>query len=165
MCACQVTTLVLFAWFKWSNNVPGGTLEVLKRGLSSWSQAPVKQGRVDNYRESSVMCLRKRKKARIVLILCRTRFANRHSPRLVHLQCDWYSFREVPALSVFQLVRTSNPVSPLERFIAPRAEPGRVGYDCLCVEFISAQLSGFGRTRRGSWGLIGAGLVQELSVG
>lgn len=62
MCACQVTTLVLFAWFKWSNNVPGGTLEVLKRGLSSWSQAPVKQGRVDNYRESSVMCLRKRKK-------------------------------------------------------------------------------------------------------
>ncbi|KAG7531424.1 hypothetical protein FFLO_04345 [Filobasidium floriforme] len=46
----QVTTLVLFAWFKWSGNVKGGTAAVLRRGiLGSWWHAPVYQGSESAY--------------------------------------------------------------------------------------------------------------------
>lgn len=49
-----MTTLVLFAWFKWSGNVKGGTVAVLKRGiLGSWWHAPVYQGPESAYRQSA----------------------------------------------------------------------------------------------------------------
>jgi alpha-1,3-mannosyltransferase len=49
-----VVTLVLFAWFKWSGNVKGGTVAVLKRGiLGSWWHAPVYQGPESAYRQST----------------------------------------------------------------------------------------------------------------
>ena len=48
----KVITLILFAWFKWCENVRGGTLAVLRRGiLGSWWRAPVPQGDQANYRQ------------------------------------------------------------------------------------------------------------------
>lgn len=43
----QLFALMAFAYFRWSSIVPGGTLTVLKRGLSSsqaWWTAPITQG-------------------------------------------------------------------------------------------------------------------------
>ena len=51
----QAVALVAFAWFKWSAPVHGGTLTVLKRGLSSIQalyRAPMHQGTESGLRES-----------------------------------------------------------------------------------------------------------------
>lgn len=49
----QVSVLLAFAWAKWSNHVEGGTLEVLRRGLTgSWWNAPVTQSPESAYRKS-----------------------------------------------------------------------------------------------------------------
>lgn len=53
----QAVALIAFAWFKWSAPVPGGTLAVLKRGLSgiqALQRAPVPQGIESGLRESAL---------------------------------------------------------------------------------------------------------------
>jgi hypothetical protein len=48
----QIVVLIAFAWAKWSNHVKGGTLEVLKRGLTgSWWKPSVGPARESAYRK------------------------------------------------------------------------------------------------------------------
>lgn len=55
----QLSTLILFAWFKWSP-VPGGTWEVLRKGLlegpESWNRSPVTPSLLSSDRESFDEC-------------------------------------------------------------------------------------------------------------